>query len=378
MEQKYTRLKLSLLLRVLAGTLAALALGGLVLEYLVDGLFEDPFARGFVWAVQTLFGQSRETALELYQTYVRDLKHVYIGAAIVVIMLVAFWFAMGVFTRWLNRISAAVHQVADETGEQIQLPRQLAPLQTDLTNLQATLREREQRAKEEEQRKNDLLVFLAHDLKTPLTSVIGYLNLLQDDPELSVEQRAKYTGIALDKALRLEDLMLEFFEITRESLHGAPTRRTEIQLSFLLEQLVDEFMPQFLDKTLTCQVDIQPHLLVSGDADKLARVFDNVLRNAVNYSTEGGTVEIEARRRENQVVIAIRNEGLTIPEQELARIFEKFYRLDAARSSRTGGAGLGLAIAKEIVEAHGGTIHAESDMHKTAFVITLPKKAEPF
>lgn len=372
MQQKYTWLKLSLLLRVLAATLAALFVGALVLRYLVDGLFEYPFARGFVWMAQTLFGYSYDAAQTLYQTYVMSLKHVYIGAAIVVIMLVAFWFAMGVFTRWLNRIGTAVHQVADETGEQIRLPRQLAPLQRDLTAVQATLREREQRAKEEEQRKNDLLVFLAHDLKTPLTSVVGYLNLLMDDPDLSAEQRAKYTGIALDKALRLEDLMLQFFEITRENLHGAPTCWTEIQLSFLLEQLMDEFMPQFLEKKLTCQVDIQPHLLVNGDADKLARVFDNVLRNAVHYSTEGGAVELSALRQEDRVVIAIRNEGLTIPEQELARIFEKFYRLDAARSTRTGGAGLGLAIAKEIVEAHGGTIRAESNMQKTTFVINLP------
>lgn len=372
MTQKYTRLKWSLLLRVLAGTLAALLLGALALRFLVDGLFQDPFARCFVWISQTLFGQSRETALELYQTYVRDLKHLYIGAAVVIIMLLAFWQAMGMFTRWLNRISAAVRQVADETGEPLSLPRPLAPLQRDLTALQVTLRQREQLAREEEQRKNDLLVFLAHDLKTPLTSVIGYLNLLRDDPDLTAEQRAKYTGIALDKALWLEDLMLEFFDITRDSLHGAPPARENIQLSFLLEQLADEFMPQFLSKNLTCRAQIQPHLTVPGDADKLARVFDNVLRNAVNYSNEGGVVELEAARREDKVVIAVRNEGLTIPEQELARIFEKFYRLDAARSSRTGGAGLGLAIAKEIVEAHGGSIHAESNARQTAFVIELP------
>lgn len=372
MEQKYTRLKLSLLARVLAGTLAALLLGALALHYLVDGLWQDPFARAFLWVAQTLFGQSRDGALELYQTYVRDLKSVYTGVAVVVIMLAAFWLAMGVFTRWLNQISAAVHQVADETGESVELPRQLAPIQSDLTALQTTLRQRETVAKEAEQRKNDLLVFLAHDLKTPLTSVIGYLNLLRDDPDLTAEQRAKYTGIALDKALRLEDLMLEFFEITRESLHGAPMQRTEIQLSFLLEQLADEFMPQFLDKNLTCRTEIHPKLTVIGEADKLARVFDNVLRNAVNYSTEGGAVEIRAEQQNGRVVITIRNEGLTIPEQELANIFRKFYRLDSARSSRTGGAGLGLAIAKEIVENHGGAIHAESNAQKTSFVIELP------
>lgn len=372
MEQKYTRLKWKLLLLVVAGTLGALALLWLVMHFLVDGLWQDPFARCFVWVVEALFGQNEEYALELYQAYVREPKELYIAAAMVVLMLAAFWLAMGHFTRLLNRVSTQVHRVVDGAGEHVQLPRELAPLQADLAGLQNTLRAREAQAKEDEQRKNDLLVFLAHDLKTPLTSVIGYLSLLKDDPDLTAEQRAKYTGIALDKALRLEDLMLEFFEITRESLHGAPEQRTEIQLSFLLEQLADEFMPQLREKKLTCRTDIHPRLCVIGDGDKLARVFDNVLRNAVNYSTEGGTVEIEANQQNRTVVITIRNEGLEIPEQELARIFQKFYRLDSARSSRTGGAGLGLAIAKEIVEHHGGAIHAESNGRKTAFVIELP------
>ena len=344
---------------------------------MVDGLLQDPFARFFVWVAQTLFGQSEDAALELYQTYVRAHKTDYINLAVVVLMLAAFYLAMGKFTRWLNRISAGVRQVVDGTGEPVKLPRELAPIQADLNSLQTTLRQRETEAREAEQRKNDLLVFLAHDLKTPLTSVIGYLSLLKDDPDLTPEQRAKYTGIALDKALRLEDLMLEFFEITRESLHQPSAEVTEIQLSILLEQLSDEFMPQFQDKNLACRTDIQSRLTVTGDGDKLARVFENVLRNAVNYSIEGGTVEIEAARQDDQVVIAIRNQGLEIPEQELALIFQKFYRLDSARSSRTGGAGLGLAIAKEIVEHHGGTIHAESNGQKTSFIITLPAAQHP-
>lgn len=372
MERKYTRLKWKLLLLVVAGTLAAGAAGWLILKYVVDGLLQAPFARAFVALAQTLFGQTEERALELYQLYVRAHKGDYITIGIIAIMLCAFYLTMGKFTRWLNRISAGVRQVVDETGEPVALPKELAPIQDDLNSLQATLRRREEEAKQAEQRKNDLLVFLAHDLKTPLTSVIGYLTLLRDDPNLTAEQRAKYTGIALDKAQRLEDLMLEFFDITRDSLHQSGGQAAEIQLSILLEQLSDEFMPQFQEKKLTCRTDIQPRLTVTGEADKLARVFDNVLRNAVSYSVEGGTVEIEAARRDDRVVITIRNQGLEIPEQELARIFQKFYRLDAARSTRTGGAGLGLAIAKEIVEAHNGTIHAESNGQKTAFVIDLP------
>ena len=373
MKHDYTRLRLRLLLTVLLSTLAAALLIWLVVELLVDGVLQEPFARAFVSVVQSLFGQSEGAALELYHRTVRSHKALYIALCLLVVMLVAFYLALGSFTRRLNQIGAGLHQVAEESSVPVKLPRELAPLQAELSALQTTLQLRERQAKEAEARKNDLLVFLAHDLKTPLTSVIGYLTLLRDDPVLSAEQRAKYTGIALDKALRLEDLMLEFFEITRENLHQAPAQPAEIQLSMLLEQLADEFMPQFQEKSLRCSTAIAPHLLVIGDADKLARVFDNVLRNAVSYSVAGGTVEIEAFSEPQEAVIAIRNEGLAIPEQELAQIFQKFYRLDSARSSRTGGAGLGLAIAKEIVEAHGGTIHAESNGHKTSFVIRLPQ-----
>lgn len=372
MKQKYRRLKLKLLAQVVLVTFGVLLLGALAMRVLVDGVWEEPFAQAFLWVAEGLFGHEEADALALYDQYVRQWKELYVTGAVVIILLIAFYAAMGRFTRWLNQISAEVHRLVDDGEGSVKLPRELAPLERDLTGLQETLRARKRQAAEEEQRKNDLLVFLAHDLKTPLTSVIGYLNLLRDDPDLTPEQRSKFTGIALDKALRLEDLMLEFFEITRESLHGAPTPRENIQLSFLLEQLADEFMPQLAQKRLTCRSEIQPRLEVEGDPDKLARVFDNVLRNAVNYSSEGGEVEITALKREKNVVITIRNEGLTIPEQELANIFRKFYRLDSARSSRTGGAGLGLAIAKEIVEAHGGTIHAESDGQKTAFVIELP------
>ena len=372
MDKKYTRLKLKMLLLMAAGTAAGLSLGYLVLEYLVDGLFQAPFAQAFVWLATHLFGYDDSAALDLYAQYIRGNKTAFLNGAILVLMLVAFYLAMGLFTRWLRQISAGVRQLIDGSRQPVSLPRELSPLQDDLNTLCATLSAREEETRQSEQRKNDLLVFLAHDLKTPLTSVIGYLTLLRDDPDLTAEQRAKYTGIALDKALRLEDLILEFFDITRQSLHQAPAQPVTIQLSMLLEQLADEFMPQFQEKSLRCVTQIEPRLTVSGDPDKLARVFDNILRNAVNYSVAGGEVIIRAALEGERVVISVSNEGLEIPEQELARIFEKFYRLDAARSSRTGGAGLGLAIAKEIVEAHGGTIHARSADEQVTFTVILP------
>ena len=372
MKGKYTRLKLKMLLVVIVGTLIAGAAGIFLLEVVVDGVLQDPFARFFLWAAQTLFGKSPEDAAHLYQILIRDNKQEILTVCIMVLMLIAFYLAMGRFTHWLEDIRAATRRLVEEREDPVVLPRELSPIQDDLNAIRRQLAARERAAQEAEQRRGDLVAFLAHDLKTPLTSVVGYLTLLHDDPGLAPEQRAKFTGIALDKALRLEELLGEFFDITKMDLDSGAGEKVPIQLSMLLEQLADEFYPLFAEKNLTCVADIQPHLVVRGDPDKLARVFDNVLRNAVSYSIPGGTVDVVAKAMGSYTEITIQDEGLEIPEGELANIFEKFYRLDAARSTRTGGAGLGLAIAKEIVELHGGSIRCESNGKLTSFIISLP------
>lgn len=270
----------------------------------------------------------------------------------------------------LRQVARYLRQVLADPVACPDPPKSLRSVAGDLTGLRDRLRLQAEEVRQAERRRQDLIAFLAHDLKTPLTSVLGYLELLHDEPDLEPDLRRKYTDVALDKAKRLEELVGEFFDINTMDLTAVGTE--EVQLSFLLEQIADEFYPLLSAHDLTCTPDVEPHLAVRGDGDRLARVFDNVLRNAVSYSTVGGQVDIEARREGEEVEIAIRNEGLEIPEQELTNIFRKFYRLDQARSTRTGGAGLGLAIAREIVERHGGSIRAETDGRRTSFVIRLP------
>ena len=228
-------------------------------------------------------------------------------------------------------------------------------------------------AKEAEQRKNDLVVYLAHDLKTPLTSVIGYLTLLRDEPQISPELRARYTGIALEKAERLEDLINEFFDITRFNLSHLELEKQTVDLSRMLQQVVSEFEPMLAEEHLACTLDLPARMDYPCDPDKLARVFDNLLRNACHYSTPGTEVQISGAETDTSIVLTFHNEGRTIPPEKLERIFDQFFRLDSSRATRTGGAGLGLAIAKEIVELHGGTISARSWDNQVEFQVTLPK-----
>ena len=150
----------------------------------------------------------------------------------------------------------------------------------------------------------------------------------------------------------------------------------DINLSFMLEQLADELYGVLQEKHLECEVDVEENLEIYGDPDKLARVFDNLLRNAIAYCYENTKILISAKRKENQIEIIFTNEGDRIPGDKLQTIFEKFYRVDGSRSSGTGGAGLGLAIAKEIVELHNGKVMAKSDDMKTQFIVALPSKEQ--
>lgn len=275
------------------------------------------------------------------------------------------------FNRLLTLASSSISEEEPEIfGEHC--PQELLEFSQKLKDFKYSLKQNEQARLLAEQQKNDLVVYLAHDLKTPLTSVIGYLTLLLEAPELPREQRAKYIGIALDKAYRLEQLINEFFDITRMNYQTLPAYKTPVNLTILLVQIINEFYPMMEEKNITVRQEIEPELLLSADADKLARVFDNLFRNAVNYSHSGTEIVCSARKGNGCILVSVKNKGDHIPKEKLNHIFDKFYRLDSSRQSATGGAGLGLAIAKQIVELHDGTIEAVCNDGVTEFRIVLP------
>lgn len=273
----------------------------------------------------------------------------------------------------LELVASAAEQLARPDEEPIQLPPSLEEISAQLNIAREHALRDAHVAREAEQRKNDLIVYLAHDLKTPLTSVIGYLTLLHDEPQISLETREKYTGIALEKAERLEELINEFFDITRFNLSHLELELQPVDLTRMLEQVVSEFQPVFLEKGLQCRLSLLPKLPYLCDPDKLARVFDNLLRNASYYSLQDSVVDISGQLLDREIILTFSNRAKNIPQDKLDRIFEQFFRLDSSRATRTGGAGLGLAIAKEIVELHGGSIRAESEGDRITFTLRLPE-----
>lgn len=263
----------------------------------------------------------------------------------------------------------------DREASEVFSPSQ-AEISVQLSEIKSNMQLHEQLLKEEAGRKNDLITYLAHDLKTPLTSVVGYLSLLEEAPDMPAPQKAKYVHIALDKALRLEKLINEFFEITRYNLQQIVLEKETVDLEFMLMQMTDEFYPILSGHGNAVRLELpegeNPKLQVYADSEKLARVFNNILKNAVAYSYPDTEICVKAEAAGDKVRISFANHGKTIPKQRLDSIFEKFFRLDDARATNTGGAGLGLAIAKEIVGLHGGTITAESADEVTVFTVEMP------
>lgn len=363
------------MLRTILFALMALAVGYGILVLLIDGLFQNGFQEIAISLMEKC-GMTHLEANDMYGRIFMENKNLFVVVGFILLFLVFFYFAISKITNYLEEIGREIENILIESDDPVTLEPELRPIAEKLNSLKLTLRRRELAANESEQKKNDLVVFLAHDLKTPLTSIIAYLTMLDEQPEMPLEERSKYTHIALEKSLRLGELINEFFEITRFNLQDIVLEKETVDLSMMLEQLADESYAVLNSKSLTCSIHTDEGLIVDGDPDKLARVFDNLLRNAIAYSYPGTNIDIKANLDGNLVVIVFTNQGDPIPQQKLTSIFEKFYRVDNARSSQTGGAGLGLSIAREIVELHGGTIEASSSSYSTRFTVRLPRHQE--
>ncbi|MEG6521537.1 vancomycin resistance histidine kinase VanS [Desulfotomaculum sp. 1211_IL3151] len=363
----YTKLKSKVFFRMLLITVAA-AVTVYLLRYILHGQIGNRIVRFLVKA----FHFNNSDAQTIYQLVIRNNMDIILFVVILIFFVILLRFSLSWFTKYFDEVSAGMDKLAEESDAEITLSPELDFMENQLNQVKNNLEKQKKAALDAEQRKNDLVVYLAHDIKTPLTSVIGYLSLLDEAPDMPSEQKAKYVGITLEKAYRLEQLINEFFEITRFNLQTIVLNKKKINLQFMLQQMADEFYPMLTPQEKQVSVNVPDGLTLWGDADKLARVFNNILKNAIAYSYENNVIDISAVQQDKNIVITFTNQGNPIPQAKLETIFEKFYRLDSARSTNTGGAGLGLAIAQEIVTAHDGTISVESNTENTIFTVKLP------
>ena len=255
---------------------------------------------------------------------------------------------------------------SDAKGDIKVLAENINNISTQLKNL--TIEER--RA---QQTKNDLITNVSHDLRTPLTSIMGYLEIIDSDKYKDEVQLRYYANIAYEKSKSLNVLINDLFELTKMQNNTINLNKECINLVELLGQIVAQFEYQFSKSNMESRISFsEEKLIMNADAGKLVRVFENLLSNAINYGREGHYVDIITRLEENTAIIQIINYGQSISQIDLPFIFDRFYRVEKSRNSNIGGSGLGLAITKSIIELHQGTIVARSEDNKTIFEVRLP------
>lgn len=249
----------------------------------------------------------------------------------------------------LNRVVSSINGLVDSTVAAIEEERRI------------------------EQSKDELITNVSHDIRTPLTSIIGYLGLIEDRQYHSKEDLLKYTHIAYVKAKQMKSLVEDLFEYTKVRQPDTPITTTTFDMVQLLEQLAIEFELEASRKSVEIQVQSDcPQILMTGDTDKLVRVFNNLITNALKYGKNATLIMITIEKIGTEVVVSVKNNGKMIPKHALDALFNRFYRVEESRSQETGGSGLGLAIAQSIIALHGGYIYAKSNQQWTSFIIHLP------
>lgn len=325
-----------------------------------------------VWLLENIFQINHEDAFLYYHVYFRGNKEIFFTISVLVIVIILMVRTFRWVTGYFREINQGIESLLTDDENKIILSSEMQPFERKLNSVKRTLEERKKEALLAEQRKDELVMYLAHDIRTPLTSIIGYLNLLEEEPNMPVEPRKKRVHIALEKAYRLETMINEFFEITKYKSQKIKLSKETIDLYYMLIQLSDELFPVLDARGNTVSLQLDENLTVNADPEKLARVFNNILKNAALYSDPNSEILISAEKTEQEVITKFQNRGENMPDEAIQYLFDKFYRADKSRSSDTGGTGLGLAIAKEIIILHGGQIRVSSKNHVVTFSVSLP------
>ena len=349
---------------------ALLSVGIVIALYLF--LWKERFGDWIVAILEYVGRMEHEEAFLIYHYNFRGYKEIFFVVAIVVVFLILLLLLFRWLTKYFREINAGIDNLVAEDEKKISLSPEMLPFEWKLNTVKQNLQQQKEATALAEQRKDELVMYLAHDIRTPLTSVIGYLSLLEEEPDMTTEEKEKNVHIALDKAYRLEKMVNEFFEITRYHSKQKKKKKQPVDLYYMLMQLRDEFLPSFSLHNNTVSLDLDENITIYADPEKIARVFGNIMKNAAAYSYPNTTITIAATQEAQYTTISFQNKGKTIPAERLSSLFDKFYRLDEARISDTGGTGLGLAIAKEIILLHGGTIEARSEQETVTFIIRLP------
>lgn len=321
-----------------------------------------------------------ETALVLlFGSYMSTVKQTIVVLLFVligiIIFAITFWLLQRKSYEYIKQVNEAVRDIASgklDTRLEIEGDTEYSQMAMNLNSMAQDITVLMDKERESERTKNELITNIAHDLRTPLTSIIGYLELLSLKKDLPDEQRGQYIDIAYAKAKKLETLIEDLFGFTKLTYGKIAMKVEKIDVVKLLSQMMDEFYPTFNESGLEYNLSSNtPSAVISADGTLIARLFDNLINNAIKYGKDGKRIDVKINSNPDTVTVSVINYGHVIPEDEIPHLFEKFYRAEKSRNKNTGGTGLGLAITKSIVDMHDGQIHVESDLKGTRFIVTL-------
>ncbi|WP_067842915.1 two-component system histidine kinase PnpS [Amphibacillus sediminis] len=227
--------------------------------------------------------------------------------------------------------------------------------------------------KKVEQMRKDFVANVSHELKTPITSIKGFAETLLDDELTNIELQRKFLTIIYKESDRLQALIHDLLELSKLEKEEFRLKIAKVNMTELLSDSVEIVRSQAEQKAIEIKFEVANELFLTGDAPRLKQVFLNLLYNAINYTSEGGTILLRAKQTDQWLEVQVSDTGIGIPKALIDRIFERFYRVDKARSRNTGGTGLGLAIVKHILEAHDGLIQVESELDAgSTFTVSIP------
>ncbi|OJG88146.1 sensor histidine kinase [Enterococcus silesiacus] len=329
--------------------------------------------QGIIWATKGAFAKELNTDLFW------SLSKFVIPIFFIVDVGVLYWRLIRRYRQMqLRHIISELHYIANGNYDHripFELSGDLARVVTSINGLVDSTVAAIEDERKIEKSKDELITNVSHDIRTPLTSIIGYLGLIEDRQFHNQEDLLKYTHTAYVKAKQMKLLVDDLFEYTKVRQPAVPVNTISFDMTQLIEQLAADFELEATKNDMTIQVNANPaSIKMDGDTEKLVRVFNNLLSNALKYGKGGKNIVIDVEKVGTEVVIAVRNDGPSIPKKSLDQLFDRFYRVEESRSQETGGTGLGLAIAQSIIALHGGYIYATSDNHWTSFIIHLPLK----
>lgn len=355
----------------LAFQIVLIGILSIITTLIANSIMSGKFGKFVVSILTDVFHMSRNDAYYFYSDVFRYNKLFFLGLFGIIMLYIMAKILIKFMTSYFNEISDGLDLLIAESDEKIKLSDEMHFLESRMNQCKDILLQRKIDLIEEENKKIDLLMYLAHDIRTPLTSISGYLDLL-DNENLSKDDYNKYFKIVLDKTDHLETLVEQFFEITRLQSQEITLNKVNVDVSLLVNQLKEEMYPMAKKKNQNIIIHSNEEVFANIDPEKIVRVLNNIIKNAINYGYSNSDIIVSTFNQKNNILIKIENFGDTIKKEDIDLLFNKFYRADKSRSTSTGGTGLGLAISLNIVKAHNGILTITSENNKTTFNILLP------